>query len=236
MRSLRSLCDGHRLKNIPASPNCKGILNSNNLANPHNSVCKNLRWEYSLYPQESHRILTEICIWHLLFTEFETDPLGENMILSQYVNNHIFLDYSAKNWATHFRKSYIKDDTVIQSLLRICNVSSNCCLTWFRIYWTSTHTDFPKNFTTLMITSYFGLRAVVEILLRMDSISINSKDSTHGRSALSWAAGNGFDTIVKLLIKSTRSRLKSILKLAFKKREQIESVDRYGRTPLSHAA
>jgi ankyrin repeat domain-containing protein 50 len=206
----------------------KEFLIQNNSPNPPDNVCRDLRWEYSLYPQESHCILTEICIWHLLFTEFEINPLSENKILSQYVNAHIFLDYSAKNWVTHFHKSHIKDDTVVQLLLRICNASSNCCLTWVRIYWRSTHTEFPKNFTTLMVASYFGLRAVVEILLGMDDISINSKDGTYGRSALSWAAGNGFDTIVKLLIKSTRSRLKSILKLTFKKGAQVESVDRYG--------
>ena len=61
----------------------------------------------------------------------------------------------------------------------------------------STHTDFPKIFTTLMIASYFGLRAVVERLLQLDGIDLNLKDSTYQRSALSWAAGNGFDVIVK---------------------------------------
>ena len=41
----------------------------------------------------------------------------------------------------------------------------------------------------------------------MDDIDLNSKDGTYGRSALSWAAGNGFDVVVKLLIKGTRSSL-----------------------------
>jgi ankyrin repeat protein len=56
-------------------------------------------------------------------------------------------------------------------------------------------------FTGLMIASYFGLTAVVKHLLELDSIDLNSKDDTYGRSAISWAAGNGFDIAVKLLIK-----------------------------------
>jgi ankyrin repeat protein len=58
-----------------------------------------------------------------------------------------------------------------------------------------------------MIASYFGLTAVVKILLESDSIDLNSKDGTYGRSAISWAAGNGFDIVVKLLIKGIGARL-----------------------------
>lgn len=213
----------------------KEFLVQNNLANHPKSFQRDFKWKCSLRPQESHRILAEICIWHLLFTEFEAHPLNENGILSQYVDSHVFLNYSAKHWTVHFHESHFEGDAVIRSLLRICDASSNRCLTWLRVYWTSTHTDFPKKFTTLMIASYFGLRAVVKLLLKMDSIDLNSKDGTYGRSALSWATGNRFNIIVKLLIKGTRSFLKGIVKLPFRKRAEVDSVDRYGRTPLSYA-
>jgi ankyrin repeat domain-containing protein 50 len=214
----------------------KEFLVQNNLTNPSHTVHRDFRWKYSLQPQESHHILTEICIRHLLFIEFKTNPLKRKMILSQYVNDHIFLDYSAKNWAAHFHKSHIGDNIVIESLLRICDVTSNYCLTWFRVYWTSTHMDFPENFTTLMIASYFGLRAVVKVLLEIDSSGLDSKDNTYGRSALSWAAGNGFDSITKILIRGPKIRLKNMVKLAFRKGAQVQLVDKYGRTPLSYAA
>jgi len=61
---------------------------------------------------------------------------------------------------------------------------------------------FSESFTTLMIASYFGLEAVVTHLLEIGGINLNSKDGTYRRTALSWAAGNGFDVIVKLLIKA----------------------------------
>jgi ankyrin repeat domain-containing protein 50 len=214
----------------------KEFLVQNNLANHPKSVQRDLKWKNSLTPQESHRILLEICIWHLLFTEFEDHPLNVNEILSRYVDSHVFLDYSAKHWTVHFHESHVKVDGVIQSLLRICDAGSSRCLTWFRIYWASTHTDFPENFTNLMIASYFGLGEVVKLLLQMDGIDLNSRDGTNGRSALSWAAGNGFGIIVKLLIKGTRSSLMGIIHLPFGEGAKVDSVDRYGRTPLSYAA
>jgi len=155
---------------------------------------------------------------HLLFAEFEANPLENDAMLSQYNGSHVFLDYSAKYWASHVRESHIEADNVAtQSMLRLCDTSSKRCLTWFRIYWASTNTDFPKGFTGLMIASYFGLAAVVKHLLGLDSIDINSKDGTYGRSAISWAAGNGFDVVVKLLTKGISRRLSGI-KLPFRKK------------------
>jgi len=59
-----------------------------------------------------------------------------------------------------------------------------------------------------MIASYFGLTAVVKLLLQLGSTDLNSKDSTYRRSAISWAAENGFDEAVKLLIKGIGSHFK----------------------------
>ncbi|KAN0069874.1 hypothetical protein V8E54_012180 [Elaphomyces granulatus] len=214
----------------------KEFLVQNSLANDPKSVQSNFKWKYSLRPQESHCTLAEICIWHLLFREFETHPLNVNTSMSHYVDNHVFLDYSAKHWTVHFNKSYTEADAVIQSLLRICDENSNSCMTWFRIYWTSTRTDFPENFTTLMIASYFGLEAVVKHLLEVGGIGLNSMDGTYKRSALSWAAGNGFDVIVNLLIKDPKISLNGLVKLPFRKGAKVNSADKYGRTALSYAA
>src|SRR4029077_5771255 len=76
------------------------------------SVHGGLEWKHSLQPQESHRALTEICMRHLLFAEFEAHPLEKDAILSQYAENHVFLDYSAKHWTTHLHKSHIEVDNV----------------------------------------------------------------------------------------------------------------------------
>ena len=75
----------------------KEFLVQHDTANSPEGVHMDLKWKHSLRPQESHRILTEICIWHLLLEDFENSPLGEDGSLSQYVEDHIFLDYSAKH-------------------------------------------------------------------------------------------------------------------------------------------
>jgi ankyrin repeat domain-containing protein 50 len=194
-----------------------------------------LKWKHSLRLQDSHRILTEICMRHLLFAEFEAHPLDKDAMLSQYIGSYVFLDYSAKHWTAHLHASDIEvDNAATQSMLKLCDSSSKRCLTWFRIYWTSTNTDFPERFTTLMIASYLGLTTAVKLLLELANIDINSKDGTYGRSALSWAAGNGFDLAVKLLIKGINIHLRDI-RLPFRKKAQVDSVDRYGRTPLVYA-
>ena len=213
----------------------KEFLVHNAENSPEGAAHTHLTWKHSLVPQESHRILAEICIWHLLLAEFETHPLDENGLLSKYLEDHIFLDYSAKHWASHILGSGIEtQDALAQSILGLCDVSSSRCLTWFRVYWASTNTEFPNGFTTLMIASYFGLRTVVKSLLKTDGSDLDTQDHKYGRSALSWAAGNGFDAVVKLLVKGAAISLKR-LKLSFRKRAKVDLEDRDGRTPLSYA-
>jgi ankyrin repeat protein len=172
----------------------------------------------------------------LLFAEFKANSLDSEAMLSQCDGSHVFLDYSAKHWTTHLRESNIKvDNAVTQSMLSLCDASSRRCQTWFKIYWASTNTDFPKKFTRLMIASYFGLATVVKYLLKLDTISLNSKDGTYRRSAISWAAGNGFDVVVKLLIKGIDGRVNGIRLPFIRKEARVNSVDRYGRTPLMYA-
>ena len=216
----------------------KEFLVQNDTANSSEGVHMDLKWKQLLRPQESHRILTEICIWHLLLEDFENGPLGKDRSLSQYVEDHIFLDYSAKHWAAHFRELEIEvQGAMTQSILRICEMSSRRCLTWFRIYWTSTNTEFPQGFTSLMMVSHFGLSTAVKHMLKMDGINLNSRDNTYGRSALSWAAGKGFGNVVKLLINDGNNGNlgRRVFKLFLGKIAEIDLKDRYGRTPLSYA-
>jgi ankyrin repeat protein len=193
------------------------------------------RWKSSCQPRESHLILCQICIWYLLWAEFKTCTMDETRISQR--PECIFLDYSAKNWASHARMSGINDDgRMTDSLLAICNAQSSRCLIWFRIYWADKGIDFPQNVTTLMIASYFGLEGVVRLLLEQDDIQIDSLDSTYQRSALSWASENGFDNVVDLLIRGPKFHFKNLTRSSFWKAVQVDVRDKHGRTPLSYAA
>ncbi|KAH7136903.1 putative ankyrin repeat-containing protein [Dactylonectria estremocensis] len=197
---------------------------------------RQLTWKYSLDPPESHRILCQICISYLLLRDFDTHPPEENQDEAHHLSAHVFLNYSATHWASHFRAAAIEDDQMLLSLQQICDASSNRCRTWFRAYCTNTYTTFPGGFTTLMIASYFGIEVIAKLELGRDDVEINATDVTSHRSALSWASENGFSDIVKILIKHPKLSLKTITKLPFLKGAEVDMKDRSGRTPLSYAA
>ncbi|EGX53860.1 hypothetical protein AOL_s00004g519 [Orbilia oligospora ATCC 24927] len=158
--------------------------------------------------------------------------------LHRYLKKYPFVDYSAKNWVVHLKESKSQacfDKTTVQSILTLCDSSTPRSKTWFIIYWTSTNTDFPESFTTLMILSYFGIAPVVEVFLEWNyDIDLDERDDKYKRSALSWAAGNGFDAVVTRLLRGPR--WKGLVYLPFRYGgANIDSVDRQGRTPLVHA-
>jgi hypothetical protein len=72
------------------------------------------------------------------------------------------------------------------------------------------------------------MEAVVKLLLETGKVEMDSKDSKHGRTPLSWAAGswaaqNGREAVVKLLLETSKV--------------DVDSKDsEYGRTLLSWAA
>jgi hypothetical protein len=167
-----------------------------------------LKWKQSLQPVESNRILAERCIWYLSSDFVRT-------------SGRVLLDYSARNWAEHFREAGICSKEIIAALARnLCEVDSNKYTTWSDIYASNAH-GFPKFGSSLIIASYFGLGAVVKSLLDSGKTDVNSKDSG-GRSPLLWAAERGHEAVAKLLLDPGKA--------------DVNSKDSEGRTPLSWAA
>ncbi|KAF3916672.1 hypothetical protein ABW20_dc0105302 [Dactylellina cionopaga] len=190
-------------------------------------------WQHSFLPSDCHQILAWICIRYLHFEEFQTEPSGSPRELQ-------FFDYSAQYWATHVRQSRLQLDKIAKRyIFRLCDQRSPICGTWFRAYWDITNQVFPSGFTNLMRASCCGLAIIVAEMLEGDQGEyLSSKDDNYGRSALSWAAGNGFPDVVRLLVKYIRKKELwlpiEILKWTGRKRE-LESRDVDDRTPLCHA-
>ncbi len=188
-------------------------------------------WKHSLEPTESNLVLAEICIRYLLFSELESDSLVSDEIevwdtqrqVVEGVTKHDLLDYSAKHWATHFRKAESEQRTILKLALENCDTRFVRFRTWFQVYWTTTIFYYwpPPNFTDLMVGSYLGHEAVVKQLLERD-VDPDSKDNKYGQTSLSWAARNGHEEAVKLLLA--------------KADVNPDSKDNDGQTPLSWAA
>lgn len=199
-----------------------------------------LTWKFSLIPSESHRILCRICIWRLLFTQFEDQLLLTTADITKFLCDNLFFEYSAKHWAVHFRASNITGNEILEQLQRLCNVTSRHCPAWFKIYWTDIHTDFPSNFTTLMIASYFGIEMIVSLQIESDDTEIDSFDGSYHRAALSFASERGFDDVVQLLIKGPKFHWKRAFKnatrLSITNGADVNKKDRDSRTALFYAA
>ncbi|KAL6788675.1 ankyrin repeat-containing domain protein [Trichoderma sp. SZMC 28012] len=202
-----------------------------------NYINPDLEWKHILLPHDSHKTLAKICIFYLRLLSANDGAILEDHE-SQPTNNRILFDYSANYWATHLRESHIEiSESMAQSILRLCDVNSRICKDWLGTFWEKTsNTSFPKQFTTLMVVSYLGLDAMVKMMLSImaDDNELNARDKTYGRSALSWAAGNGFDDVVKLLARGRRSWKKVFTLTRFGNASEINSVDASGRTPLLH--
>ncbi|KAK6330329.1 hypothetical protein TWF730_004822 [Orbilia blumenaviensis] len=211
----------------------KEFLVRSDLTSSPKRTNRKFQWKHSLRLLESHQVLARACIQYLLFSKFNVPPLYKDAV-PRYTEDHVFLDYSANHWTTHVLESQMEaNNATARSILKLCDSKSQRCLIWLMVYWASQNTDFPNGFTSLMIASYFGLTKAMKIFLESDDPGLNLRDDTHGRSALSWATGSGYNSAVELLVNINRPWW-GMGKL-YREKVQIDSVDTYGRTPLIYA-
>ncbi|KAJ5553175.1 hypothetical protein N7494_002553 [Penicillium frequentans] len=156
-------------------------------------------WQQSITEKSAHAVLAEVCVAYLDFLNTEVVRREFQEERGQTFDEHQFLEYSAKNWGTHCLMACINiNDTMVPSILRTCSPDSRSWGKWFIIYWNTKHDEPTACFTSLMISCYFGLEAIVKLLLKRGA-DIGFKDNK-GRTSLSWAARNGHANIVKLLL------------------------------------
>ncbi|KAK1772870.1 hypothetical protein QBC33DRAFT_522720 [Phialemonium atrogriseum] len=189
------------------------------LADSPANVPPERRWHHSITARQAHMVLAEACVVHLDF--FNSDVvLTDGSASSQYINSSTFLDYSAENWAAHFREAHFSDDAaIVRYALRICNTDSKSYSTWFEIYRT-VYRVYHKHSASLGVAAYFGHEAVVRLLLK-EGADFEAKDEDDW-TPLSLAARKGHEA--------------AVVKLLLKEGADFEAKDKYGRTPLLQAA
>jgi ankyrin repeat protein len=110
----------------------------------------------------------------------------------------------------------------------------------------------PRQMTSMHLAGYFGLSDIVHMLIR-NQHDPDTKDS-YKRTPLSWAADNGHETVVKILLdrgaavnsvdKSNHKPLlraslnghETVVKILLDRGAAVDLGDKYGQTPLSCAS
>jgi ankyrin repeat protein len=194
-----------------------------------------LSWKHSILSSDSNMILTSICVWCLLLDHSRKDRHTQVQPPSTHTKKNAFFSYAAKHWAKHFNQLSAHNQKKMTSVaLEICDARGSCFLSWFPVYWKSRHARVATGFTTLMAASYFGIDVVVKRILKTDYSQLNRTDRTYYRSALSWAAGNGHDGVVKRLIRGLSIGPLS-LRIVLRQGAKINELDSDNRTPLTYA-
>lgn len=187
-----------------------------------------LMWKSSFDPEESQDIICKICLWYLL----PEDDTPDSGTLGG------FFEYCAINWTLHFRNAQkTHDAAAIESAKQLLTASSTLFERWFRCYWAAMQVGKAPIFTSIMAASFFGLEQVLKLELASGDADINARDPIYLRSALSWAAENGFINVVRLLYEGPKLRFRQAITKPFARRgAKVDTRDVHQRTPLSYAA
>jgi hypothetical protein len=143
--------------------------------------------------------ITTTCVTYLSFTIFETGFCKSNHEFAGRLQSHPFYDYAAKNWGHHAPKDLTPSQAVISFLESKAKVEASSQALMVRNF--NSYQDYsalcPRKMTGLHLAAYFGVSKAADTLLLEHSPDL--KD-TFNRTPLWYAAQNGHEDIVKLLL------------------------------------
>ncbi|RYO96334.1 hypothetical protein DL764_007492 [Monosporascus ibericus] len=201
-----------------------------------------------------HQYLASRCFTYLSLDDFEGGFCQTDEEFEERLQSYPLYDYAAHNWGHHARSASTCCQGVVDFLEKNVQVeaSSQALIAVKRHSGHSKYSQgFPRQMTGLHLAAFFGVQEAVHALLRKHCLDL--KDS-YGQTPLSWAARNGHEAVVKLLL-NNGANLKSksdngqtpllwaaengheaVVKLLLDKDAKLESKSDIGQTPLSWAA
>ena len=194
--------------------------------------------------------ITTTCVTYLSFRTFESGHCYRNVQFKERLRLNKLYDYAAHNWGHHARKA----STLCHGVLNFLECESKLQASiqvLMAVEYGSQHG--PRQMKGLHLAAYFGVQDAVNALI--DKGYLDFQDS-YRRTPLSWAAENGHEVVVKLLLEkgaeletkdeecdwtplswAAENGHEAAVKLLVEKSAELETKDEeYGRTPLSWAA
>lgn len=206
-------------------------------------------WQHSITLRHAHATLAELCVIYLDLLNSNDMHLEE----MRFKNGRLldFLDYSAKNWGTHFYEASIADNAaILLPAMRICDPNSRSYSFWFKKYREYKIGELPENAPELILASYYGLTALARLCIEKGCY-IEAADGNY--APLHWAIFRGHNGVIELLLgmgacveakdnkgltpllHAIHRGYEHIIKLLLKQGANIEAKDNKGLTPLLHA-
>jgi hypothetical protein len=148
----------------------------------------------------AHRDITATCVTYLSFDTFATGFCPTNEEFEARLQLNPLYDYAARNWGHHAREAWVEPEQLIQFLECEAKVSaSSQAMMASREYFGYNNTrHVPRQMTGVHLAAYFGLSAIITTFL-INGQDLDVRDS-YKRTPLSWAAENGHETVVRLLL------------------------------------
>jgi hypothetical protein len=141
-------------------------------------------------------------MWYLRLEELRTKrpSIGREEI-AHLVSMYDFLEYSAVNWAVHFRAAMIAEDHALIALgLELCDVQADRYMSWELVFWQKAEGRSPRpGLHNLYLASCLGLKWVVGRLLAAPGIDVNAADEG-GLTPFWWASAHRHMGVVGQLL------------------------------------
>jgi ankyrin repeat protein len=205
------------------------------------------------FPNAETRI-TETCVIYLSFNVFKSGLCQTDDEFEKRLQLNKLYDYASHNWGHHAREASILVPEVISFLERKAQVEASSQALLAVKYSSDLEYSqrFPKEMTGLHLAAYFGVEAVVKLLLDKGA-NIAAAD-TYGSTPLHSASSSGQVDVVELLLNkganvaaaaisgetplhqaSLRGHV-DIVELLLNKGANVAAADTYGSTPLHSAS
>ncbi|KAF3177841.1 hypothetical protein TWF788_007623 [Orbilia oligospora] len=165
--------------------------------------------------------IAESCVTYLSYNIFGTGACDTRDALHGRLRSNPLYEYASVNWGYHVNAAAIGGKPLVMGFLESqgpVSASVECLL--YREMDVPPYVD--PGWIWMHLCAFFGIHEPLTVVdLAVVRAKTETKSILDGRTPLSWAAENGHETVVRLLINAGA---------------EIETKDWYGRTPLSWAA